>query len=506
MVVLESSKTSPFGEADCEAELGTLHDRYSELYFDESPFNEHAIESETYLIIGRRGSGKTALAQYFSFQQVLPNAIYIGVDEPAVYQQVLSDVAVRSSHSREISIPKLEKVWEYVLWSVIFEHIRVHSPIVAAACSDSRHQGGASGLVNSVIKRLHSFLKEEGRELDEQLTLLLTEDKAKVAREEAMKLARRTPIIVVLDTLERYDTSDEALMNALAALIQCAARFNIEYSRHGIHLKVLMSGEVFPYLQESVLQNPLKSVKNEVHLFWRPRDLLRLISWRFHRYLESQGQLNAKSKRNIDWTSHKEVLKEMWTPYFGQSVRNRQGFDEDTFYYLLRHTQMRPRQLILLCNSVAKLALHDKVFPLMSEQHIREGVRRREEDLALEVINSFSSLYPNVARIVDALIGLPMTFRGNELAKCAPKSAPAWQIRRYSPESFFSLVSELGIVGRVKKRSGSVVEGEFEYSLKRRLGLSPDDDCVIHPMFYSRLDVRVDEGIRVMPFYTDPDR
>ena len=42
----------PFGEAASELELG---ENYPDLYFGETPFNDSAIDPDTYLIIGRRG-------------------------------------------------------------------------------------------------------------------------------------------------------------------------------------------------------------------------------------------------------------------------------------------------------------------------------------------------------------------------------------------------------------------------------------------------------------------
>jgi hypothetical protein len=495
----------PFGQADCESELRLLHDQYSDLYFDETPFNDQAVHADTYLIIGRRGSGKTALAQYFSFGRALPNSIYIAVDEPSIYQQVLSDIAAHSSHAREVAIPKIEKVWDYVLWCVIFEHARPHSSAVSAACNLNCEQHSASGLIDSLIRRLHDFLREGKGELDDSLNLLLSAGRLQIAKQETLRLAQQRPIVIVLDTLEKYDTSNDGLMNALAALIQCAAKFNGLYSARGIHLKVLMSGEVYPFLEEEVLQNPSKSVLDPVHLFWRPKDLLRLISWRFFRYLSAHDIPHPAIKQEIDWTSHKDVLRKMWIPFFGESVQNRQGIEESTFYYVLRHTQMRPRQLILLCNSIAKLAQRDGTFPSIRPEHLRDGVMQREEDLALEVINSFSSLYPNIARIVDALIGTPMLFRANELARRAPRTASAWNKGTYTQAGFTNLVSELGIVGKIRQKSGAVIEAEFEYSLRRRLGISIDDECAIHPMFYSRLSTRIDQGMRVVPFAMNHD-
>src|SRR5438270_7113132 len=96
------TRIKPFGEADCESEIIELKDRYRSLYFDETPFNIAAVNPNTYLIIGRRGAGKTALSRYFSFPGTFKNPIYIHVEEPDAYHEVLSTVSSRASEHREI--------------------------------------------------------------------------------------------------------------------------------------------------------------------------------------------------------------------------------------------------------------------------------------------------------------------------------------------------------------------------------------------------------------------
>jgi hypothetical protein len=493
---------SPFGEADCESELKTMGGKsnYSELYFDETPFNNAAISPQTYLIVGRRGSGKTALAQYFSFQTAIRDPIYIDVDEPAAYHQVLSDIAAKASENREIAIPRLKKVWEYTLWSLVFEHTRHESRAIEQICSTRQPNNRASNFINTVFDSLLALLHEaEDKHIGEHMSLLLSDERLSDAKAEALKLARTRPIIIALDTLEKYDVSDKGLMNAMAALVQCAADFNLDFRDEGIHLKVFMSGEVFPYLKAEVIQNPLKSVKNPVYLFWRAKDLLRLISWRFFRYLKENKLLRSESTGPIDWTSHKEVRAKMWDPYFGHSVTNARGLREDTLSYVLRHTQMRPRQAILLCNSIAERAMESKRFPDLSESEIRTGVKNTENELAVEIINSFSSQYPQINKIVNGLMNMPMLFTGNELDKRAHETATNWP-ENYSAAKFRSMLSELGIVGRVSGRDDKGhIRAEFEYAMHDGLELTHRDECVIHPMFYSRFNVVFNSESRVIP-------
>src|SRR5437879_297182 len=124
---MNSTKTEirkPFGDHDCQIELTRLKANYSDLYFYETPFNEIAVSVQTYLIIGRRGSGKTALAESFSFHKKFHNAIYIRLATEGTYEDVLSNIASHASETRQISIPRLKKLWEYILWKIIFQHTR----------------------------------------------------------------------------------------------------------------------------------------------------------------------------------------------------------------------------------------------------------------------------------------------------------------------------------------------------------------------------------------------
>jgi hypothetical protein len=496
----------PFGQADCESEVRSLKADYRELYFDETPFNEAALKSETYLIIGRRGSGKTALSHYFSFKKAFDDPIYIDVDEPALYQKFLSELAAQAGESRELAIYRLQRIWSYVVWTVILEHTRGLSADIERACEPKRPRRSVSEFINGLLQTLVEVFRDGDGDIgDVDLEGLFTSPMIKQAREAVLALARRRPVVMAIDTLERYDVSDQRLMNAMAALVQCAAEFNSEFAERGIHLKVFMSGEVFPHLTEVVLQNPLKSVKNPVYLLWRPKDLLRLICWRFHRYLEATGQLDARSEGPIDWVDHDQVLRRMWLPYFGDEITNGRGLRERTFSYVLRHTQLRPRQLILVCNAIANRA--GSRFPHFSEPDIREAVKQAESDLASEIINSFHSVYPRVHDIVDALMNMPMVFAGNELDKRAPLSKTAWSDASYSPAAFRQLVAELGIVGRVSRNNlkDGFIDADFEYSLRDRLRVTHRDQCVIHPMFYKRLNVDINARARIMPFSTDRD-
>lgn len=496
---------NPFGEVCCEDEIQLLNDQFKEYYFDHVPFNQYTLENSTYLIIGRRGSGKTSLSHYFSFHnnRSLQNSICIDVDEPKLYQQVLKKIARQASNNTDIAIPRIVKIWEYIIWTLIFKEYREHSPVIASASFFDEEKSSPGKMIYEILKKiLAKFLKDDNSELTDDLEALLSDETIVKAKEEVCKITQKKPVIVAIDTLENYDINDDAMMRATAALIECASNYNIRYLRFGIHIKIFVSAEVFPHLIENVISNTNKFVRNPVYLNWRPRDLIRLLCWRFCLYLEHNKFEHKLSTDKIDWSRFDDVYNKIWTHFFTERIKNGIGLIEKSFPYILRHSQMRPRQLIILCNTISNLAKRNEVFPYFSSEIIVSGVRETEIQLATEVINSYKSVYPNVGLIVDALVSKPIMFKGKLLDKIAPETASAWPNKDYSPLRFRQLISELGIIGRVKnydKQTG-IVQADFEYTMKSRLAIQSSDDCVIHPMFLKRLNTLNEEKIKVYPF------
>jgi hypothetical protein len=357
---------------------------------------------------------------------------------------------------------------------------------------------------------LKQFIKKYLEDRDDTLEKLesqLTSGTFKKAQEKVLEFTGTSPVIVSIDTLERYDKNDDVLMATIAGLIQCASQFNNRFSRRGIHVKAFISDEIFPHIKESVIPNTTKFIRDTVYLYWRPKDLIRLISWRFYRYIDQTGNFNYLPSRRLTWGSFQDVLDKMWFPFFGESIRNRRGMQEQSFPYMLRHTQMRPRQLVFLCNQIAKEAIRLDQFPYFARTNISEIISSAEMDLANEVLNSYARIYPRVAEIVDALRTFPMIFKGSLLDKVAPSTAYAWPVGEYSPDSFRRLVAELGIVGRVRSKDehSKIVSSDFEYTFPDRLALRSNDMCVIHPMFYTKLQIIKNQDMIVYPFPDHPD-
>ncbi len=127
--------------------------------------------------------------------------------------------------------------------------------------------------------------------------------------------------------------------------------------------------------------------------------------------------------------------------------------------------------------------------------------------LANGVINSYSTVYPNVNKVLDALSGVPNIFEGKYLDRIAQRTAAEWPNGEYSRTRFKQIISELGIVGVIRQQNenSNIIEADFEYTVKDRLAITAEDKCVIHPMFYEKFRIEIVEKVVVYPFPDNPE-
>ena len=496
---------SPFGQPDCEAEIEVFQETYQDLYFHLSPFNAEAIDKDNYLFIGRRGSGKSSLAHYLTFQQQMVGAHCIDVNEPAVLETVLRKMASEVSTPIELSSHTVCRIWEFVIWSLVFEVFKGRNEAIEQACVLKCEHQRPTLIVESILqKTVVPMLSNATESSIDQVESCLNSHSFEHAKKLVLEFAKEQPIIVAIDTLEeRNSTENQALLRVHAALIECASKFNTRFKNNGIHIETFISAEIFPHLAESEISNTTKYIRNPIFLQWRPKPLLRLVAWRFFQFLD-RNPIAGLEISEPTWDNYQDVKAKAWDPFFGTKIMSARLHEEDSFAYVLRHTQLRPRQLVILCNTIAKRAASRVSFPTFHDEDIVEGVKSAEQILATEILNSYSKIFPKVANIVRALTRFPVLFKGKDLDRIASSTASEWPSGEYSPLRFKQILTELGIVGRVRNKSDRFIDADFSYALDDTLFLRESDDCVVHPMFFNKLSIDTRQDLIVFPFPDHP--
>ncbi len=508
--IIADDSSSIFGKVSCEEELRFYQNDYEEYFFSQAPFNDLVLDPNTYLVVGRRGSGKTSLTQFFNFQQRFPDALHIDIDEPTIYEEVLGKVSETGQNDLELAMKRVVKIWELAIWRLIFSYIEkdASSRESSAEANFLKKKHPAATLLRSVLEEITT--RRQGSRFYE-LPVDVSEDLESMqfeqSRDQALEFAAKRKIIISIDSLERYSTANEAIVRATAALIEAASEFNSVYSRLGIHLKVFVSAEIYPYLSETAISNTLKYIRKPVFLRWRPKDVIRLLCFRLYRHLEQTSTQNLPLMSASDWDNFSIIRDRIWYRYFGKTVVNRRGIKENSFAYVLRHSQMRPRQVVEICNLIAEKAIAEGEFPHFSNKTIVSAIHEKENHLAEEIVNSYSKVYPNIGIIIEALSNMPMMMLSNNLDKLATRTASQWPNGEYDRYRFKQLIAELGIVGKVRHhdQQTGIVEADFEYNISGRLPLQAEQLIVFHPLFVNKLSIKNPRPLVVYPFPDHPE-
>lgn len=495
-----------FGRPDAESESEALQADYEALFFEGTPFNAPALRTETYLIRGRRGSGKSALACYFGFQKVLADSTCLLLSEKRLSQGLilrLADLAKDAGLRRPGS---LARAWDLVFWSLVFIHLQDRHPDILKG-QKLVTAGNAAHTADEFISKLVSAAENATSEYQNFWRLVESKDSQPnftAAKKVSLATTARNPLIIAFDTAEHYDVRDTDVMNSFAALVEAASNLNFRHAASGIHLKVFLPDESYNSLRTEYVSNPTKYIHDEVLLHWRPKDLLRLVCYRLSHFMTRHPDIADAigfDPKDVDYSDFASVKSRIWDAFFGSKVISRTKDVEDTWIYVLRHTQLRPRQVILLCNAVVSAALDAEEFPRFTDRVFQQGIEKGEIDLAEEVVNSYSKVFKNADEILACLGQGPATLSGRDLHIAAQRAARYWEEKGDVRSNFVDMLVQLGAIGVVRNDGTKAIEADFQYNMDHKLYIQENSFCAVHPMFCHKLGRRRAEGSPVvLPF------
>ncbi|NJK51928.1 MAG: hypothetical protein HC936_02375 [Leptolyngbyaceae cyanobacterium SU_3_3] len=297
----------------------------------------------------------------------------------------------------------------------------------------------------------------------------------------------------MIDNQEKYSLNEPHQQNALAGLLLSAVTFNDEGN---ITVKCFIPSENYIQLKKLPV-NWGKLSQHIITLRWKDRELLSMLCKRLGFYLYRSGK-----EAGCDLSVFKDVNESLifWKRYFDSKVYN-MAFqtEEPVVPYILRHTQLTPRQVIELCNTIVE---NSESFPnsLITGDKIREGVEKCEKKLCREVFSSFQESYPfsedfctqylrrltmsfrismlrSVHSVIDDIDGKYLTYKNNYLF-----------LER--------MIFDLGVIGVGLPQGTLPVSNiyqlyhlaEFEPNCDGDFNPNDHTDLFVHPMFIHRIN------------------
>lgn len=486
--------------------------KVAELLFDKDNKIFKAISGQPNILFGRRGSGKTA---YLRSEYFLRNYDFIiELRMEGLFAKVLAEI--EKNMRGAVFAESVAEIWSTLFHVVLFDKV-VHSEVMSkrdlslardfiaklgvrrgktpddflwnVVDAVSRRAGnGTIGIIAEVIRSLDNVSFEDARN--------------QVFR--AMHKAHVSAILMI-DSVDGLPLNANNVPHTISGLLKCLGRFDGDAS--SFHVRCCIPTEYYHAFMR-LSSNPNKDFEDVAILQWHARELLSVAAHRLQLYgaVHDIGIDSLTKGLNPD---NKQEAKKIVFSIFPEVVENNLGQQEGTLAYLVRHTQLLPRQLLRYLNQIASKHLKDGgTFHPISGTEVVAGIAAIEGSIAEEIFSAYQAIYPNAREACDrAIPELPRKFKHGDLLRVFTRFA-----RKALPEfdlyDFRRMLIEMGIVGRVIGETEQYIQGLFEYTLPHRLVVGTSDEMCLHPIFSAgRVKLPAKAGLPkpVYPFGSDID-
>lgn len=449
------------------------------------------------VLVGRRGSGKSALLGTFCSRRYMHedlsgkearayrdrfrlNAktllavpdITINADTP-----VCMDELETHCERHVPSVEVLSRLWNLRIWLLVANELRRHHERL---WSGAPHALQAYIAHDDVVERALAGIT------DRPAGAVMGAD-GFIAAMEAFLLSHGKRCVVTFDNMERYKFND--VQNAVLAGLIAATGKMIGTQHPSLDLKLCLPAEIFGHLK-AIIFRPDKDFHKIQYLHWTPVELMHVAASRLKVYFQLYDNDSYDLCRDLHLTD-RAVLRQFWNRFLPERIINKLSVEEETFTYLLRHTQLLPRQLLTFLNAIARRFRRDgrALFANRFEtQHIIKGIEDAEDANAQAVLAMFKPMYPLVLEVFDNVMPrltrlFDFGFLQSVYQSSAKKSMEQMQQEEF--HSFWRMMLSTGAIGIVDQNASTDIyeTAKFEFNSDHPLRMSDKDWLCVHPMF-----------------------
>lgn len=458
------------------------------------------------LIIGRKGSGKTSFLRGLAKSRVQES-----LDTAETFAKIVEAVDEKSTGF--FFVEKTAQLWEHILILSLLRGIGRAYTRPEKELAIIRDYCGKHGLDEneSIEDWLWKMLRVAKSQVKNDTISSVAAVIAEIAGEDytttkdaAMTVLRENKehALVLVDSLEQYPVNVTAVAQSMAGLLHCVGEFNER--NKWIKVRLCLPAELYHSFSD-LSASPLKDFSNSVTLHWHPKELLAIAANRLQIFIALKYPRGFSTLSPADKKNPQDFLRQFLPPF----VVNGIGGPEDSIAYILRHTQLMPRQLLRLLNAVFSEAYTSDVatYPVVDAASVVAGIRKEEAVLVTEVCSAFHVRYPSLRKVCEATIKyLPLVFEEGDLHR-------VFNMHGKKPfgsddfDDFKRMLMEAAVIGRVlTEDEGGYVHGMFEYTAAHKLLSSTNDRLCLHPIFAEVFHYRPGKKDRpIYPYGTDPN-
>ena len=522
----------PLGPPQTESLVDMDPEVFRKLYDETNKIHQQTRTDNPFFIVGRKGAGKTAFLLGTAFSD---NADVVLIRSEDVYTEVNKLCARYEDSNGAVVADTLVHVWEVLLYhAAMLEVIKSDRLPNSAARQHLWSYMSAFGEPDDIAP--DSLLASVGARITE---VLVTAPLGKSFREvcwsidpgrgsfseaaawtsQILESAGPKAVYVVVDNLEDLHKKLDEFADVVTALFRLVSRSRAGREGQGLPFRVRFA---FPAELLSRLRylaaNPEKDFRRPLIIRWTASELIVVAGHRLRTFLDiyfpsAPKRLGLPSRHD---PTDREAADKTLRAVLPDTVTNGLGFAEDPVAYLLRHTQLLPRHLIIILNEImsdAVAGLGGDDTPRATGGQVVRGVHNAERVIVDGILATYSFEYPKVGDAFDMIKNhISVVERASQLHKVFNSASVARA--GLSFDEFLDACLAVGALGVVNDQDpeGRYVQGEFSYTFAGEVRPVEDrDKLCVHPLFVSRLfdhhalETLVRSGTRaIYPYGSDP--
>jgi len=399
-----------FGDPMAENELQTLGS-----YFIETDQYQRTVRGEVNLVVGRKGTGKTALFAQVR-NRIRRDRQNIVVDlKPEGYQLVKLKENVLAYLSQGAKEHLVTAFWEYLLYLEVCykvlekdreRHLRDHElldPYRHLAATYRKHdrdsRGDFSERLSELSERISSaYLGAHGTSTGIQLStgqvteLVHRNDILQLRKQLSSYLESKKSVWILFDNLDRgwspHGLSTDDVLS-VRSLIDAGRKIQREMQKHGhdFHCVIFLRNDVYQLLMKETADFG-KEIRTS--LDWNDPDLLREL-------LRSRMASNKEIGKDVPFD---RLWSQICVPYVDGT---------ESSEYLIERSLMRPRNLLKIvghCRGSAVNLRHSKI----QLDDISKGLASYSTDLLIDIDHEITQIDESAAGLIYVFL--------NERSRC----------------------------------------------------------------------------------------
>lgn len=374
----------------------------SEYFYQNSTYQKFFNSGKT-ILVGNRGSGKSAIFKYMAALEARKGNLVIELS-PEEYSYELLSQYLRSEQEGSWGKQSSYSVaWQYLLYNLIFKKIVAEKRgLLIGTQKDiytyvqnnlQTNDLNSIGILFAYLKRLEGIKLgiNESVQKTRDLQALYSLEEIKDLLPSLRRILEKLRIKIFIDELDKgWDNSEDAKY-FLAGLFQAAQKLNLISQSLKVYISIRQ--ELFDNIPQ--IYEDAQKIREDVEVIrWGKTELLELIGLRIaHCFPELQGQDGIRR----------------WNAVFAAHLPSHK---EESVDYIIDRTQLRPRELLQFCKLCVEFYVEGK--------RIEEGTITAAEEVFSEqkikdLAAEYRFKYPHLLDLFEIFRGRKQYFEKEEL-------------------------------------------------------------------------------------------